>query len=291
MLSQVYVINNFKMICLITYYFLGTSFRPADTLRAKYEMVKKNIKKKVSHNKRELFKTGGGTPDYHPIEGHEVKLLETIEISAEGLHSRKDSDIDLPPINIGSRNENDIIFIVEENKENIEDGEFSEELQHKAKKTKKVLDDSNVINTLKKTEGVSDDLYLNPKPGPSRTKAERESDNLYLNPKPGPSRTEAESEIVTPRRWCPESLKKKNPFKGNKETKTTQVDNVLEARTKLINSERSHVRNEEIRAKLKHEKYMEAAERKKAMEEEKHKKEIQLLDLQIAMCKKKLNIE
>ncbi|KYM97815.1 UPF0439 protein C9orf30 like protein [Cyphomyrmex costatus] len=40
----------------------GEVFRSKKALKAKYEDIKKNIKKKLAHNRLETFKTGGDEP-------------------------------------------------------------------------------------------------------------------------------------------------------------------------------------------------------------------------------------
>lgn len=67
--------------------------RSAETLRAKYDGTKKDLKKKVNKNKVESMRTDGGLPNYIPIEGPEKELLEVLQLSSNtGLHSYHDSD-------------------------------------------------------------------------------------------------------------------------------------------------------------------------------------------------------
>ncbi|CAG9825766.1 unnamed protein product [Phaedon cochleariae] len=70
----------------------GQTFRSVDTLRLKYESVKKDLKKKVNKNEAETMKTGGGNPNYIVIDGPEKELLEVLSLSVHGLASISDSD-------------------------------------------------------------------------------------------------------------------------------------------------------------------------------------------------------
>lgn len=70
----------------------GEVFRSKKTLKAKYEDIKKNIKKKLAHNKMEQFKTGGGKPDIRSLTGIEETILSILPSSIEGLPSVWDSD-------------------------------------------------------------------------------------------------------------------------------------------------------------------------------------------------------
>lgn len=54
--------------------------------------MKKGLKKKVNKNKAESMKTGGGKPDYIPIEGPEKELLEVLSMQINGLPTLWDSD-------------------------------------------------------------------------------------------------------------------------------------------------------------------------------------------------------
>lgn len=70
----------------------GEAFRSKKTLKAKYEDIKKNIKKKLAHNRMEQFKTGGGEPEIRPLTGIEENILLMLPSSIEGLPSMWDSD-------------------------------------------------------------------------------------------------------------------------------------------------------------------------------------------------------
>ena len=71
---------------------LGQTFRSVETLRPKYDGLKKDLKKKVTKNKAETMKTGEGKPDYIIIDGPEKELLEILSLSVHGLLSIVDSD-------------------------------------------------------------------------------------------------------------------------------------------------------------------------------------------------------
>ncbi|XP_025267833.1 myb/SANT-like DNA-binding domain-containing protein 4 [Camponotus floridanus] len=70
----------------------GEIFRTKKTLKAKYEDLKKSIKKKLAHNRMEKFKTGGGKPEIRPLTGIEENILSMLPSSVEGLPSIWDSD-------------------------------------------------------------------------------------------------------------------------------------------------------------------------------------------------------
>ncbi|XP_029672382.1 myb/SANT-like DNA-binding domain-containing protein 3 isoform X1 [Formica exsecta] len=70
----------------------GEVFRSKKTLKAKYEDIKKSIKKKLAHNRMEQFKTGGGKPEIRPLTGIEESILSMLPSSIEGLPSIWDSD-------------------------------------------------------------------------------------------------------------------------------------------------------------------------------------------------------
>ncbi|KAG5891772.1 hypothetical protein JTB14_006960 [Gonioctena quinquepunctata] len=74
----------------------GQTFRSVDTLKLKYDGLKRELKKKVNKNKAETMKTGGGHPDYIVIDGPEKELLEVLSLSVHGLPSTVDSDSVLP---------------------------------------------------------------------------------------------------------------------------------------------------------------------------------------------------
>lgn len=70
----------------------GEVFRSKKTLKAKYEDMKKNVKKKLAHNRVEQFKTGGGEPKIWSLTGIEENILLMLPSSIEGLPSIWDSD-------------------------------------------------------------------------------------------------------------------------------------------------------------------------------------------------------
>lgn len=70
----------------------GEVFRPKKSLKAKYEDMKKNIRKKLAHNRSEQFKTGGGEPEMQFLTNAEDNILSILPSSLEGLPSVWDSD-------------------------------------------------------------------------------------------------------------------------------------------------------------------------------------------------------
>lgn len=66
--------------------------RTATSLKAKYEGIKKDLRKKVAKNKSETFKTGGGIPNIKPLTPYEELIYNIITLSVEGLPSRFDDD-------------------------------------------------------------------------------------------------------------------------------------------------------------------------------------------------------
>ena len=68
------------------------SFRSKKTLRSKYDDLKKSVRKKVSHNKMEQFKTGGGKADIHTLTSVEERIISMLPTSIDGGLSVWDSD-------------------------------------------------------------------------------------------------------------------------------------------------------------------------------------------------------
>ncbi|KAK9720028.1 Myb/SANT-like DNA-binding domain [Popillia japonica] len=69
----------------------GQSFRTAEALHAKYETIKKDIRKKAAAIKKSIFLTGGGQESSPEYLDFEEKLLRIIYMSIEGLSSIGDS--------------------------------------------------------------------------------------------------------------------------------------------------------------------------------------------------------
>lgn len=61
-------------------------------MKTKYEDMKKNLKKKLSRNKAETFKTGGGAPKIQQLTSAEEMLLSFLPSTIQGLPSIFDSD-------------------------------------------------------------------------------------------------------------------------------------------------------------------------------------------------------
>ncbi|KAJ8947509.1 hypothetical protein NQ314_008587 [Rhamnusium bicolor] len=70
----------------------GCTYRTGKVLRLEYDIMKRNLKKKTTKNKQELFKTGGDTVKVEPLTDYEEKLLQVLTLSVEGLPSHNDSD-------------------------------------------------------------------------------------------------------------------------------------------------------------------------------------------------------
>lgn len=65
----------------------GSIHRTAKVLRLKYDVIKRNLKKKSARNKQEIFKTGGGIAVIETFTDSEQKLYQILELSVEGLPS------------------------------------------------------------------------------------------------------------------------------------------------------------------------------------------------------------
>lgn len=70
----------------------GGIYRSAKVLRLKYDVLKRDLKKKINYNKVQQFKTGGGKPDIKPLTSYEEELFKILSLSIEGLPSRHDGD-------------------------------------------------------------------------------------------------------------------------------------------------------------------------------------------------------
>lgn len=67
-----------------------------ESLKMKYESIKKELKKKVNKNNAEALKTGGEKPEFIKIDGPEKELLDALGLSAHYIPSNLDSDSILP---------------------------------------------------------------------------------------------------------------------------------------------------------------------------------------------------
>lgn len=67
--------------------------RPVKSLRTKYDMIKKDIKKKFAAHKQQLYKTGGGEYTNIVFTPTEEKLLAILSLAVEGLPARNDCDV------------------------------------------------------------------------------------------------------------------------------------------------------------------------------------------------------
>ncbi|XP_067208394.1 myb/SANT-like DNA-binding domain-containing protein 3 isoform X2 [Linepithema humile] len=70
----------------------GETYRKKKSVKTKYEDMKKNLKKKLSRNKMETFKTGGGPANIQPLTFAEEILLSFLPSTIQGLPSVFDSD-------------------------------------------------------------------------------------------------------------------------------------------------------------------------------------------------------
>lgn len=70
----------------------GVYVRNAQTLRAKYENIKKNLKRKYGDYRRSLYKTGGGPSQHIHLTHEEEIVMELVGPSVKGLPPRFDSD-------------------------------------------------------------------------------------------------------------------------------------------------------------------------------------------------------
>lgn len=59
--------------------------------------MKKELKKKITHNKNQSFKiTGGGVPKYIDLQNYEKLLVPLFSVNLSGMESQNDSDSLLP---------------------------------------------------------------------------------------------------------------------------------------------------------------------------------------------------
>lgn len=77
----------------IEYAALSNIKRSTIELKHKYENIKRQLKKKVTENKIEILKTGGGTAHHEPLTESEKYLHSMLNISVAGLDSNGDSDL------------------------------------------------------------------------------------------------------------------------------------------------------------------------------------------------------
>lgn len=70
----------------------GKCLRNKKSLRAKYEDLKKAVKKKLANNRMELFKTGGGQAQTKNLTNVEEQMLSMLPSMIHGLSSPWDCD-------------------------------------------------------------------------------------------------------------------------------------------------------------------------------------------------------
>lgn len=74
--------------------------RTSAILRSKYESIKQNIKSKLTKNKTEIFKTGGGSAELSVLTSYEQKLMGYIQINLHGIPCNFDSDYKISEFNM-----------------------------------------------------------------------------------------------------------------------------------------------------------------------------------------------
>ncbi|CAG9763548.1 unnamed protein product [Ceutorhynchus assimilis] len=72
--------------------------RDLTSLKLKYDNIKRNLKKKIQNNKKQLTKTGGGPPQEEPLLWYEEALYQVLQVSIDGLPSEGDSDALTTPL-------------------------------------------------------------------------------------------------------------------------------------------------------------------------------------------------
>lgn len=72
---------------------LAGTERSAAVLKTKYEAIKHGIKRKLTNNKLQIFKTGGGSAEIDKLKDYEEKLSGYICLNTEGLPSEFDCDM------------------------------------------------------------------------------------------------------------------------------------------------------------------------------------------------------
>lgn len=70
----------------------GTNYRSAKTLKAKYEGIKRNTRKKSALIRAETYRTGGGPSAAPPLTPLEEKVKDMILLSVDGIESEFNSD-------------------------------------------------------------------------------------------------------------------------------------------------------------------------------------------------------
>lgn len=66
--------------------------RVSKGIKMKYETFKKELRKKISKHKEQLYRTGGGSCESIVLSPNEEKIYTLINLSIEGLPSQFDSD-------------------------------------------------------------------------------------------------------------------------------------------------------------------------------------------------------
>ncbi|KAG5878108.1 hypothetical protein JTB14_017975 [Gonioctena quinquepunctata] len=226
----------------------GQTFRSVDTLKLKYDGLKKELKEKVNKNKAETMKTGGGHPYYIVIDGPEKELLEVFSLSVHGLPSTVDSHSVLLQTRTvtGEKDtvlKNVLVLIITEKE--IESYDMQPLVIEVTDNCPGDPDEGSCHNSNFEFQPASESVVENiedKKPKRNANWAWKDWSPAALKSKKHP--------LLTPRRKKAEDRNKK-------------IENLLELREELVRQQIHHIIQEEKRA------------------QEKHDREMNLLDLQI----------
>ncbi|XP_011870273.1 PREDICTED: myb/SANT-like DNA-binding domain-containing protein 4, partial [Vollenhovia emeryi] len=127
----------------------GNFPRNTKSIRAKYENLKKDLRKKCARLTGEQKKTGGGSNPCSGLEGHEEKLLSISELGMLGLPSRHDSD------NFGAVADN-TVDENEENKENEDSHQYIHDPDVRQNITETLGPECNIYNSNDEFEDTGD---------------------------------------------------------------------------------------------------------------------------------------
>lgn len=75
-----------------TFNAVNANNRTIKCLKTKYDGIKKNLRKKMAEERRQLYATGGGPQKIITFEDFEEKLMPILRVNIEGLPSVGDSD-------------------------------------------------------------------------------------------------------------------------------------------------------------------------------------------------------
>lgn len=235
-------------------------FRPMESLKMKYESIKKELKKKVNKNNAEALKTGGEKPEFIKIDGPEKELLDALGLSAHYIPSNLDSDSILP-----QSSEADTCA-TNTKREPLEAGQEICKEEMEFYNLQEVLEEENNIDCHENpSEDSSNEIILKFEPESPKMMEYIENNN--------------ESKKRVSRNYSPPTIKSKkpalhNPRQSKGEVLNKEVENLIELREELLRHQIHHVKTEEQRAQERNER-----------EREKHRKEMELLDIEISIKK------